>query len=297
MPARRFVSAFRIPHSALGPLRGLRVGVIGAGTMGQALLGGLLAQGMPRRSLGAADVRAKTRETIRAHFGVWTTSDNTALAERSDVIILAVKPQQYPEVVRQLAGSLSRRHLIISIAAGVTLRWLGARLPGVPLVRVMPNLPATVGCGFTGIAVGQGTARRHRDIALAIFNSVGTVVELPERQLNALTAVSGSGPAYVFFFVEALERAARMLGLPAPVAAAAIRRTLEGSARLLAAADVPPAELIRRVASKRGTTEAALKVLEHYRVAAHLVEALRAAARRAGELQLPISDIVSQELS
>lgn len=258
--------------------------MIGAGTMGQALLNGLLAQGMPRRSLGAADAQAKMRETVRARFGVWTTSDNAALTVRSDVIILAVKPQQCPELVRQLAGSLSRRHLVISIAAGVTLRWLDTRLPGVPLVRVMPNLPATVGCGFAGIAAGQGTTRRHRDVALAIFSSVGTVVELPERQLNALTAVSGSGPAYVFFLVEALERAARTLGLPAPVASAAVRRTLEGSARLLAAADVPPAELIRRVASKRGTTEAALKVLERRRVAAHLVEAIRAAARRAQEL-------------
>ena len=272
--------------SAWPVLRGLRIGFVGAGTMGQALIQGLMAQGVPCRLLGAADANMKTRHTVRARFGIWTTADNTALAERSDVIILAVKPQQCPEVARQLAGSLNRRHLVISIAAGVTLRWLVARLPGVPIARVMPNLPSTVGCGFAGISAGRGATRRHRDIALAIFGSVGAAVELPERHLNAVTAVSGSGPAYVFFLVEALERAARSLGLPAPVASAAVRWTLEGSVRLLEASGVSPAELISRVASKRGTTEAALAVLERRRVAAHVIEALRAAERRARELNV-----------
>jgi pyrroline-5-carboxylate reductase len=254
--------------------------------MGQALIKGLLAQGLSRGLLGAADAKRGTREAVRRRFGIWTRPDHAALVRRSDVVILAVKPQQFPEVVPELAPLLSRRRLVISIAAGITLRWLRARLPGVPLVRVMPNLPAIVGCGFAGVAAGRGTTRRHREIALAIFGSVGAAVELPERHLNAVTAVSGSGPAYVFFLVEAWERAARTLGLPAPVASAAIRRTLEGSARLLAGTSESPTRFIKQVASKRGTTEAALKVLARRRVAAHIVEAIRAAARRAKELSV-----------
>ena len=275
--------SIRMPRTQL---RGIAIGFIGAGTMGRALIKGLRRDGVSARALAAADSSASARRDVARRYRVWTTGDAAALVRRSEVVILAVKPQQFPDVVRRIAPHLTRTHLVISIAAGVTLKWLKARLPRIPVVRVMPNLPATVGCGFAGIAAGQGTTRRHRDVALAIFSSVGTVVELPERQLNALTAVSGSGPAYVFFLVEALERAARTLGLPAPVASAAVRRTLEGSARLLAAADVLPAELIRRVASKRGTTEAALKVLARRRVAAHVIEALRAAANRARELSV-----------
>ena len=264
-------------------LRGVSIGFIGAGTMGQALIKGLLARGLSRRALGAADAKRGTREAVRRRFGVWTTPDHAALVRRSDVVILAVKPQQFSEVVPGLAPIVGRRRLVISIAAGITLRWLEARLPGVPLVRVMPNLPATVGCGFAGVAAGRGTTQRHRGIALAIFGSVGAAVELPERQLNALTAVSGSGPAYVFFLVDAWERAAARLGLPPAVAARAIRSTLSGSARLLTLNE-SPAGLIKRVASKRGTTDAALTVLARRRVAAHFIEALRAAARRARQL-------------
>jgi pyrroline-5-carboxylate reductase len=253
--------------------------------MGQALLKGLLARGVPRRSLGAADARRQARDAVRRRFRIWTTPDNAALVRRSDVVILAVKPQQFPEVVQPLAGTL-RSRLAISIAAGITLGWLRRRLPGVPLVRVMPNLPATVGCGFAGVAAARGTSRRHREIALAIFRAVGEAVELPERRLNALTAVSGSGPAYVFFVVDAWQRAAAALGLPAAVASAAIHATLAGSAKLLEQSGEPAAQLIRRVASKRGTTEAALKVLARRRVAAHFSDALRAAERRARELSV-----------
>ena len=273
------------PSLSIATLRGVRIGFIGAGTMGQALVKGLLAHGLSRSALGAADARGQARHAVRRRLRIWTTPDNAALVRRSDVVILAVKPQQFPAVVPTLAPAL-RGRLAISIAAGITLGWLRKRLPGVPLVRVMPNLPATVGCGFAGIAAARGTTQRHRRIVQAIFGSVGIAVELPERHLNAITAVSGSGPAYVFFLVEAWEWAAQQLGLPASVAAAAVRQTLEGSTRLLAASGDSPASLIRKVASKRGTTEAALTVLARRRVAAHVIEALRAAARRARKLSI-----------
>jgi len=280
-------------------LRGVRIGIIGTGTMGQALLRGLLAQGIPRRALRAADANPRTRGLVARRFRLPVAADGVAVARRSDLVILAVKPQQFPEVVPPLARHLTRpsvggarRPLVVTIAAGITLRWLQSRLPGVPLIRVMPNLPATVGCGFAALAAGRTATRRHRAMARALFGAVGAVVELPERLLDAVTAVSGSGPAYVFYLAHIWEEAARGLGLPPAVAAEAVRRTLEGSVRLLLASGEPARALIAKVASKGGTTEAALKVLARRRVSAQFAQALRAAARRARELsgryQIPI---------
>ena len=261
-----------------------RIGLIGTGTMGQALIKGLLANGTPRRALHAADPSARTRRDVRRRFHLALTADNVRVVRRSDIVILAVKPQQFPDVIAQIAPHVSRRQLVISIAAGIRLPWLASWLPGVPLVRVMPNLPATVGCGYSAIALGRAATARHRAIAKALFGAVGEVVELPERQFDAVTAVSGSGPAYVFFLVEAWEQAARRLGLPASVARRAVARTLEGSVRLLRATDAPASALIRKVASKGGTTEAALNVLAARHVARHVADAVRAAARRSRAL-------------
>jgi pyrroline-5-carboxylate reductase len=265
-------------------LRGVRIAVIGAGTMGQALIRGLLAHGVPPSRLRASEARATARRAVSRRFGIAALARNTEAARGADVVLLAVKPQQMAEVVGQLAPVLTRRQLVVSIAAGITLRWLEARLPGAPLVRVMPNLPATVGCGFSALAPGRRATARHRAVAKALFAAVGTVVELPERHFDAVTAVSGSGPAYVFYLVDVWEAAARALGLPPALAARGIRQTLEGGVRLLQADSASAAELIKRVASKRGTTEAALKVLARRRVGASFSEALRAAARRSREL-------------
>ena len=252
--------------------------------MGQALMRGLLAQGVSRRALLAADADPVMRSTVQRRFHVRVTHDNVAVVRRCDVVILAVKPQQFPDVLRRIGSHVTRRQVVMSIAAGITLRWLQARLRGVPVVRIMPNLPATVGCGFSAIALGRAAGPRHRAIACAVFGAVGKVVELPERYFDAVTAVSGSGPAYVFFLVDAWERAARSLGVPSSVASMAIHQTLEGSVQLLRSAGEPASVLVGNVASKGGTTEAALAVLAKRRVAAHFLEALRAAARRSREL-------------
>lgn len=267
----------------MSELRGLTINFIGGGKMGQALIGGLLARGVTRRALVVSEADAVVRRRLRRAWGLKTTNDNRAAARRADVVVLAVKPQQFPDVIARIAPVVSQQ-LVISIAAGVSLRWLQARLPGAAIVRVMPNLPATVGRGFAAFAPGRKATARHRAVTLAIFGAVGEVVRLPERQLDAITAISGSGPAYVFFLVQAWEAAAASLGLPPVVASRAIRQTLRGSGRLLEHAGEPAATLIRQVASKGGTTEAALKVLATRRVAAHIEEAIRAAARRSKEL-------------
>jgi pyrroline-5-carboxylate reductase len=299
----------------MNTLRGLTIGIIGAGKMGQALIQGLLAHGLPPRALSAADPSGAARRAVSRRFRIRVTSRNRGVVQRSDVVVLAVKPQQFPELMAEIASALSPRprhqahrargrdvaphrgvtqgtrgsargapQLVISIAAGIRLRWLETRLPGIPLVRAMPNLTATVARGFSAIALGRRATARHRTIAESVFGAVGEVVELPERCFDAITAVSGSGPAYVFFLVRMWEAAARSLGLPKAVAERAIRQTLKGSVRLLEASGEPPAALLAKVASKGGTTEAALARLAKRRVAEHFREALRAAANRSKAL-------------
>ena len=258
--------------------------LIGAGTMGQALLKGLLAHGVQHRRLRAADAHPATRRQVHHRFGIAVSADARAIIPGADVVILSVKPQQFPDVVRLVRPILRRRQLVISIAAGIRLAWLGRSLPGIPLMRVMPNLPAIVGCGFSALATGRGLPARHRAIGRAIFSAVGDVVELPERHFDAVTAVSGSGPAYVFFLVQAWQAAAKALGLPADVAGRAIGSTLGGSLCLLSESRDTPEVLIAKVASKGGTTEAALKVLARRQVLPHFVEALRAAAKHSRQL-------------
>ena len=282
----------RSPSMSHGPrpkrsaLRGFTIGFIGAGTMGRALIKGLLTQGISRKALRASDPSARARREVRRTFHIAVTDDNLAVVRNSDVLVLAVKPQQFPELVAQIVPALNRHQLVISIAAGITLRWLQTRLPGQPIVRVMPNLPATVGRGFSVIATGRAATARHRAMALAMFGAVGEVAGLPERAFDAVTAVSGSGPAYVFFLVEAWETAAKQLGLPSSVASRAIQQTLEGSVRLLRTAEEPASALIEKVASKGGTTEAALRVLARRHVAAHVVEALQADTCRSKQLSM-----------
>lgn len=252
--------------------------------MGSALIQGLRRQGVPGARLVVADADPKACARARRRFQARIVKSNLDVARRADVIILAVKPQQFPEVAAQLAQGLQQHPLVISIAAGMTLRWLGGRLPGVALARVMPNLPATVGCGFSALTFNARASARHRAITAALFQAVGAVVQVPERHFDAVTAVSGSGPAYVFFLVDAWQRAAQALGLPEAVASQAIRHTLKGSARLLDASPDDAAALMAKVASKGGTTEAALRVLTVRRVSASLVEAMTAAARRSRTL-------------
>ena len=265
-------------------LNGKTIGFIGAGTMGQALLKGLVERGVDRRQLIAADANPQTRRTVTQRFRMSTTDDNGRAAQRADVIVLAIKPQQFPEMLDGLRSHVHPRALVISIAAGITLRWLQKRLPGIPLVRVMPNLPATVGCGFSALARGTKATRRHRAMARALFEAVGTVVELPERHFDAITAVSGSGPAYLVFVVQAWRDVARSLGLPEAIADAAIHSTVQGSLRLWQQSGESPDVLMQRVASKGGTTEAALRVLVRRRVAQSLMKAVRAAAQRSRQL-------------
>lgn len=251
--------------------------------MGQALLRGLIAQGCARRQLLVSEASASTRRQLR-RLRVRVVAENRVAASQADILVLAVKPQDMSGVLVEIAWSTRPRQLVISIAAGTTLHFLQSRLRGVPIVRVMPNLGATRRQGFAAFSLGRHATASHRAITHALFGAVGTSVEVPERQLDAVTAVSGSGPAYVFFLAHSLETAAKQLGLPRQIAEQAVRQTLVGSANLLRHGTLSPKEWIKRVASKGGTTEAALNVLARRRVAGAFAEAVRDAASRSRQL-------------
>lgn len=259
------------------------IGFIGAGKMAQGLMEGLIADGVSAKRIVASDPSAPIRRSV-ARRGIRISACNCDVACCADIIILAVKPQKIRAVLKEIGECLSSRQLVISIAAGVTLKRLQGELPGVPVVRVMPNLPAIVGMGFSGYSGGRDARKSHRALAQAILKAVGVAVELPERNLDALTAVSGSGPAYLFFLIQAWEEAAVHLGLSKPMAQEAVRQTVAGSLALLELGKVSPEVWMKRVASKRGTTEAALNVLRKRHVAAAFTQALRAAAKRSKEL-------------
>lgn len=269
----------------MATLRGT-IGIIGGGTMGEALTRGLRARGVPGSRILIADVRATRLASLRRRYRVRTTQDNGALARASSVVVLAVKPQEMAGVLRTCVTAARRPSpLYLSIAAGVTLdalqRGLGRRAA---VVRAMPNTAARVGAAITAIASGRHVSAAQRRQAAAICAALGEVIDVPERWLNAVTAVSGSGPAYFFTLVRAMRGAGRRVGLPADVAQRLAVATALGSARLLSETGEDPAVLIQQVASKRGTTEAALQVLAKRGFDRIMAEAVRAATRRAREL-------------
>ncbi len=274
-------------------LRGVSIGVIGAGNMGQALLSGLRRQSVSPSRLRVVETNAARANTARRRFGVEAVSIER-LAQRCRVVIVAVKPQDLGialESLRRALATRSRRVLVISIAAGVRLasleRLLGRQLP---VVRVMPNLPATVGCGMSALTRGRAATARDMAVAKAIFRCVGDVVELPERFFDVVTAISGSGPAYFFLVFKALRDTGVREGLPKSVAQRLAIQTAIGSARLALQTSDDLEALIARVASKRGTTEAALKVFARRGLARIIQQGVAAATRRSRQLSKSVSD-------
>ncbi len=263
----------------------MRISFVGGGNMASALIGGLLA-----KSASAADIRviepdAGARARLIERFGVACFERAQPAALAGEAVVLAVKPQQMREVARGLAPLLAGQ-LVISVAAGIRLadlsRWLGGHAR---IVRTIPNTPALIGEGITALAAAPAVSGADRDAAGAILAAVGQTLWVDDESLiDAVTAVSGSGPAYVFFFMEAIEEAARAMGLDAAQARRLTLATFGGAARLAAASGDPPSVLRERVTSSGGTTAAALAVMDQQGVRAHIAQALAAACRRSGEL-------------
>lgn len=266
-----------------------RIAFVGGGNMASCLLGGLIARGTLAATIVVAEPLAEQRAKLEGRFGVVTRASGADAVGEADVVVLAVKPQQMAEAARAIAPVVaSRRPLVISIAAGIRLadlaRWLG---PGVPLVRSMPNLPALIDAGVSALYAGEDVSEEARMDAESILSACGRTVWVPaEEQMDAVTAVSGTGPAYFFLLIEALQAAAVDLGLDPATARTLCIETAQGAGRMAALSDVEPAQLRAQVTSKGGTTAAALEVLEAAGLRAILHEAVTAAARRSRELAL-----------
>jgi pyrroline-5-carboxylate reductase len=263
----------------------MKLGFIGGGNMASALIGGLMARGEDARSITVVEVSPAARERLAMRFGVRVTTAPDAGALEVDTLVLAVKPQDMRAALASLSGA-ARGKLVISIAAGIRLADLARWLDGHErLVRCMPNTPALIGAGITGMHAAPGVSAAERARAEAVLAAVGEVVWVEdERLLDPVTAISGSGPAYVFWFIDQLAQGALELGIDAATARKLAVSTVLGSAKLAAQSEEPLAELLARVVSRGGTTEAALKVFEAERLAERLRRALEAASRRGAEL-------------
>lgn len=263
-----------------------RVAFIGAGRMGGALIKGLVGAGFSPERITASDPDEGLLSELSKTHHILTTGSNRQAAA-AEVIVLAVKPQHVGQVLAEIHDSLTTPRLIISIAAGVSTSAVEKRLPkGTPVVRVMPNAAADVKAGVSAISGGRHATDEDIAAAVAIFNGVGVTMIVEERLQNAVTALSGSGPAYFFSVVAALAEAGEAAGMPPDTALKLAHETMFGASRMMKYSKKSPEELISMVRSPGGTTAAALEVFERRDIRGTVAEAFQAACRRAGELEL-----------
>ncbi len=259
------------------------VGTIGGGNMAEAILRGLLRAGMPANRLCASDPDPVRRAHLERELGVAIAPTNADVASRAEVVVLAVKPALVEEATAELRGD--KGPLYLSIAAGRTTASLRSALgDGARLVRAMPNTPALIGAGITALASDSGASNADLDRAEAVLGAVGSVVRVPEALLDAVTGLSGSGPAYVYLFIEALSAAGVREGLPEEIAQALAQQTALGAARMVSETGEEPAVLRKRVMSPGGTTVAGLAALDTGGFVETLQAAVRAATARSREL-------------
>jgi pyrroline-5-carboxylate reductase len=262
-----------------------RLALLGGGRMGEALIGGLLDAGTAPEDVAVAEISPERRHALETRFPKIRVVPAPAWAvAEAEVVVVAVKPGDVAGALEGAASALVPETLIISIAAGVTIATLEALVPGYPVVRAMPNTPALVRQGAAAISAGSHAGDQHLARAESILSAVGTVVRVPEVLLDAVTGLSGSGPAYVFLLAEALIEAGVHSGLPRPVSQALVIQTLLGSATLLAGGTESPEALRAAVTSPGGTTAAGLAALEARAVRAAVLEAVAAATARSKEL-------------
>lgn len=259
----------------------MSIAIVGGGAMGEAVLAGLTRDG---RDVVVIEPREERAAQLQDRYAVATSADPAAVAGR-ETVLLVVKPHDIAAVAAQIAPHLAPGAVVVSLAAGVSTQALAGHLPsGCPVVRVMPNTPALVGEGMAALSRGDGVSDAQAERALAVLQACGRVVEVPECQQDAVTALSGSGPAYVFYLADALIEAGVVLGLPRATARDLAVQTLVGAATMLRETGEHPALLREQVTSPGGTTAAALRELDARAVRAALVAAVAAAAARSAQL-------------
>lgn len=264
-----------------------RIVFLGAGNMAEALIRGLVNSELVKRgNIVATDIRVERLNYIKKKFGTKVSSDNKKAILQGEIIILAVKPQQIKELLGEIGDSVKKEQLVISIAAGIPIRFIEKLFDErVPVIRVMPNTPALVGEGASAITPGRYANKKHLELAKKIFSAVGYTVQLPEKLMNAVTALSGSGPAYIFYLAEILNEAAKKMNLPERIAQELVNQTILGAAKMLKVTGEFPQSLREKVTSPGGTTEAAIKYLQAKRFKQILVQAVLRACNRSRELK------------
>jgi pyrroline-5-carboxylate reductase len=258
--------------------------IIGAGVMGETLLSGLVRAGRRVDQLMVGEKRSDRARELEERYGVAVVSNREAAA-KADTVALVVKPQDMGDVLDEIAPDLRPGQLLVSLAAGITTAFIESRVPeGVAVVRVMPNTPALVDEGMAAISPGSHCDEAHLAEVESLMASTGKVLRIPEKQMDAVTAISGSGPAYIFFVVESMIEAGVHLGLPRATATELVVQTLAGSAAMLRETGTHPVVLREQVTSPGGTTASALRELEIHKVRAAFLAAMEAARNRSREL-------------
>ena len=258
--------------------------IFGAGVMGETLLSGLLRSGRPADDIVITEKRGDHAATLRERYGV-RVLDNAQAAEVAEVLVLVVKPQDMDGLLGEIREHIAPGNLVVSLAAGIPTAYLESRLPaGSSVVRVMPNTPALVDQGMAAISPGRNCTADHLAEAEALLASCGKVLQIAEKHQDAVTAISGSGPAYIFYVVESMIEAGVLLGLPRATSTELVVQTLYGAATMLRETGEHPTVLRERVSSPGGTTMAAIRQLEDHKVRAAFMTAMEAAAARSAEL-------------
>ncbi|HPD60143.1 MAG TPA: pyrroline-5-carboxylate reductase [Thermodesulfobacteriota bacterium] len=267
-------------------MKGQKFSFIGGGNMAEAMLRGLLKNKIiaPRQLL-VSEPREERARFLSRQYRIHVTSDNKAAAQFGEIIILAVKPQVIKEVLQEIAGGVTSKHLVISIAAGITIAFIASHLgKDKRIVRAMPNTPCQIGEGAIAFCGGGKANPRDMRVTREIFAGVGTTVIVPETHMDAVTGLSGSGPAYIFLIIEALTDGGVKMGLPRDVAQALVLQTIIGSGRMVLETGDHPSTLKDLVTSPGGTTIAGLQVLEEKGIRGALINAVVAASERSREL-------------
>lgn len=264
----------------------MQVGIIGGGQMAQAIIAGAINSGQFQAAeIWVSDPDARRLQFLKDTYGINGCADNKSTMECAQVIILAVKPQVVAGVLREIYQAVQHKQLIISLAAGITIKYLEDNLPsGTPVVRVMPNTPCLIGQGISVYALGAEVNEAEQAVTAKLLEALGESLCLPEAMMNAVTAISGSGPAYVYLFIEALIDAGVRIGLPRDIAKQLTLQTVLGATKMVAESGQHPAELRNAVTSPGGTTIAAIQAFEQSGFRASIFQAVMAAESRATEL-------------
>ena len=264
----------------------MKIGFIGCGNMAKAMIGGVIRSGLYQKDeIIAADHSAGALEQAEKSLGIHTTADNREAVEKAEIVVLSVKPQFYVPVIREIAPHVKPSQLIITIAQGKTLSWLGETFgKPVKIVRAMPNTPAMVGEGIAGLCCNELVTKEEMDAACKVFNSFGRGEIVPERLMDVVVSVSGSSPAYVFLLIEAMADAAVADGMPRAQAYTFAAQAVLGSAKMVLETGKHPGELKDMVCSPAGTTIEAVRVLEQKGFRSSVIEAMKACTEKSRSL-------------